>query len=503
MEEKHTFDAPMKKEDYAKAVSRFQNGSIGSYRKAGKPILLPSGAGGGRGGAARYDIDVIKRWLENPSGSSKSLVEFSNHMYQANDIYKWFVTILANMPTWDWVLSMDTYQNKKKPDLVEKLYRQGAQYGNLKYSKYDLNIAWKTAIKEDWFFGYEVESDDSYHILKLDAEFCRVSTIYDDGIKGFQFNFAYFDGKNDKNDKKPRPIIASYPDEFRKGYAQYQRTGESWIPLNPLNTVCWKMNDEIPYAVPYFATLFPSLNDIGFYKELGKDRAEMDNLLLLHQKIPVDTTKIDKFAVNLDLAADFDMIAQGEIPEWASMFTSPMDVTAIKTDRGNTEKDRVKDATDQAYTGAGLPLQLANPTTAAGLASAIMANENIVYRFYRQVEATINFKMKYKFSNAKFKTRILDITNFSKDTKTKELLTGAQSGLVPAMHVASAFGSNPYETLNDIDLENNILNLTLKLRPLQTSYTLGSDGAGAPVKDDKDTADSTQATRDTGANDNR
>lgn len=488
-------------DEYKAAINRFMAKNNTSYRAKGKPLLAPV-INTRQGG--RFRVEDIKRMLENPSASEHQLRAFSNYLYDSNSLYKWFISILANMATWRWVLSMDTFGVKRKPELLEKQYRQGAAYANLKYSALDLSKAFKTAIKEDWYFGYEMEEDNSYFLLKLDPNYCRVTNLFEDGIKGFQFNFAYFDDKRDRNSKEPKNIIQSYPEEFKKGYAKYQRTGEAWILLDPLKTVCWKLNYELEYGIPYFATIFEALNDVGFYKELNKQRAEIDSFLLLHQHIPVDEQKVDKFAINLDIATGFDGLAQEILPEGVNMYTSPMKVTAVKTERSNNDKDNVKDAVEQAYSGAGLPLQLSNPTTAAALALAIKANEQVAYSFYRQVEKTINFKMKYKFPTAKISSKLLDITYFNKEEIAKELLTAAQSGIVPPEHVASANGVNPYEMLNNVDLEVNVLNITEKLRPLQTSYTLtGEEGAGAPKKKDGEISDSTETTRETGANENR
>lgn len=487
-------------DEYRDALKNFVNSPTNMYKRANKPLTVNVKTG--FGGGSNFRIEDIKRWLQNPKDSEKQLRDLSNYFYNANYLYRWFISILANMPTWDWVLSMDIYGMKKPKDKLEKLYRQGAQFANLKYNKKELNNAFLNALKEDWYFGYELEEDESYSLLKLDPNYCKVTSIYEDGIRGISFDFSYFDDKTDVNGNN---IIDTYPDEFKKGYGKYKRTSTKWIPLDPLNTVCWKINDELTYGVPHFASLFDQLNDVGFYKELAKDRAEIDNFLLLHQQIPVDEKSIDKFAINIDLAQKFDAIASAEIPKGASMFTSPMKVSAIKTERGHTDRDLVKDAVDQAFTGAGLPEQLANADTSIGLGKAIEANEHIIYRFYRQVENTINFKMKYKFSGAKLKSRILDITYFSRKDTVKDLLTGAQNGLTPASHVASAMGANPYEFLNDVDMESKILGITDKLKPLLTSHTISSQQqeSGAPKKNDTEIADSTTVVRDTDANVNR
>lgn len=488
-------------DSFQKHVNGFFNRPVTSYKKRQAAIKIAKG--NQNNGNSRFRDTEIERWLQNPANSERQLRELSNYLYRVNSLYRWFVSILTNMPTWAWTLSMDTFGNKKDKDKLEKLYRQGTEYGDKKFNLHELNKIFKYVVKEDWFYGYEIESDDSYFILKLDPNYCRVSSIIDNGIKSFQFNFTYFDDKKDITDET-KNIVNSYPDEFIKGYAKYKRTGKEWIQLDPLNTVCWKLQDDLEYGLPYFIQLFFSLSDIGFFKDIEKAKAEIDSFLLIHQQIPMlDNKKLNNFAIDLKLAADFDGLANDILPENISMFTSPMKITGIKTERSNNDKDNIKNATTQTYTGAGLPEELGNATSAAGLAKAIMANEQIAYNFYRQIEQTMNFKIKYKFTNAKFRFRILDFTHFSRDEKVKELLSGAQNGLVPPSHVASAQGINPYNFLNDVDLETNVLDITSKLKPLQTSYTMSGkdgEGSGRPQKEDGELSDSGIATRNNDSN---
>lgn len=495
-------------EEYQKMLFNIANMPVGQFGRYYKPLKTSRQTGGFGGGlGTKFRAEDIQRWLQNPQSNEQQLRDLSIFLYNTNSLYKWFISVLAGMPTWNWTLTMDVLDNKKKPEQLRKAYRTGAQWTGLRYSAEDLNKIFRTVIKEDWFYGYEIETEESYFIMKLDPKYCRVSAIFEDGIKAFQFDFSYFDNKQDI-DNADRNIINTYPEEFRKGYSYYQRTGNKWVQLDPLNTICWKLNDDLEYGLPYFASMFGDLSDVGFYKELAKDKAEIENFLLLHQKIPMDETSVDKFAISSTIARGFDALASQAVPDGVAVVTSPMDVTAVKTERSVSDKSNVKDAVTQAFTGAGMPEQLANATTSTGLGQAIKANENIVYRFYRQVEKTVNFKLRYKYPSLKFKSRILNITHFSKEEKTKELLSGAQSGIVEPMTVASAYDINPHEFLNNLELSNNILGIYDQLRPLQTSYTMSGDSgsenkSGRPKQDDTKIADSTEVTRDTDANENR
>lgn len=488
-------------DEFKKQVDHFFSRPVSNYKKRQDAIKVIKNKN--IGGATRFRTEEVQRWMQNPAGNEENFRKLSLYLFQANSLYRWFVSILANMPTWSWTLSMDVFSSKKNKDQLNKIYRQGTQYGDKKFNLHELNKAFAYVMLEDWFYGYEIESDDSYFILKLDPKFCRVTSIVENGIKAFQFDMSFFDDKQDANDNNNN-IVNSYPDEFKKGYAKYLRTGKKWFALDPINTICWKLQDELPYGMPYFINLFPSLSDIGFFKDVEKAKAEIDSFLLLHQHIPLDEAKMNKFAIDLGLAADFDAMAADNLPDGVAMFTSPMKITAVKTERGGTDKDKVKNAIDQTYTGAGLPQQLGNANTAVGLSKAIMANEQIIYKFYKQVAQTMNFKIKYKYPNMKFTFKILEFTHFSREDKASQLLTGAQNGVVDAMHAASAQGINPYEFLNNIELEE-VLNIVDRLKPLQTSYTLSSKDkqSGAPTKDDDKLSDSGIATRENDSNNER
>ena len=492
-------------EDYQNALKSFMSQSALTYKKDTMDALKQAKLRTSQP-SSNFSVRDIHNWLKNPSASESKLRDLSNFLYNTNALYRWFITTIAGMPTWSWTLSIDTYGKNKASAKIEKEYRQALRYINNKNIEYEMHKAFLVALKEDFFYGYEIESDDYYFILQLDPAYTRISRQVGDGVFGIQFNFSYFDSKQNVEDTTL--IIDSFPMEFQLKYRDYKegRTINSWIDLDVNKTITLKMNDELLYGVPYFANLFSPLSDLGFYKDMAKERAEIDNFLLLHQKIPLDEKEFNKFAIDLGLAKSFDSIANSGLPDGVSMLTSPMNITAVKTERSSNDNQTVKNATSQVYTGAGIPQQLSNSdtNTTAGLSKAIMVNEQIVFRFYRQVEKIYNYKLKNKFTSSKLKFKILNITNFNKTERFDSLLKGANNGLVPPSHVASASGSNPYEFFNDIDLELNIMGLVDKLKPLKTSHTQSSSASdnegGAPTLNEDELSDAGQITRDNDAN---
>ena len=359
-----------KTQEYQDAMKNFVNDSQSQHFKKDKTkaVHKSKNARGTRSyRALQFSPENVQLWLQNPMMNEALLRDFSNFLYDTNALYKWTIT------------------TRKSPDKTERLYRQGIKYLHNKNIKYEMNKAFLLALKNDFFYGYEIEEDDYYYVLNLDPNFCRISRQVGDGIYGFQFDFAFFDSK--LNVEEDYPVINSYPIEFRRKYEMYQRGDyrSSWIDLDVDKTICLKMNDELLYGLPYYANLFPLLVDLGFYKDLARERAEIDNFLLLHQEIPLRQEGFNDFSIDLDTARDFNYLANEAVPDGAKVITSPMKLTSVKTERGSTDKNNVKDALSQVYTGSGIPQAISNAdtNTAAGISRAIVVNEQIVFRFFR------------------------------------------------------------------------------------------------------------------------
>ena len=69
-----------------------------------------------------------------------------------------------------------------------------------------------------------------------------------------------------------------------------------------------KLNEEIDYPIPFFASLFPDVFDINDYKLLKKARTEMEKLCYSKvAKIPYmkNADKANAFALHMDDALGF------------------------------------------------------------------------------------------------------------------------------------------------------------------------------------------------------
>ncbi len=441
-----------------------------------------------------YDIDTINKWMNNPVQYDQQLRTLSQYFYNVSSLYKLIVRYMALMPTYSYTVVPTDMPEKVDKAKLKKQYMKTLSYIDRLNLKHEMIKAMIISFREDAFFGYEHESKDSYFIQQLDAKYCRISSI-EDGVYNFAFDFAYFDSNRDE--------LEFFPKEFKTKYNTFKANKERWIELDANKTVCFKVNSDFLYNLPPFATMFQSIVDLDEYKAIKKARAKNDNFMAFIQKIPLDEKNpdINKFLIDLDLAMTFHNMASDTLPEGVGVITSPMDIEAVKTEKGKTDSDLVSEAYREAFKDAGVSEFLFNSdkNTSVGLAKSINTDEQVVFAMLRQIERWVNRKLKNLSGVYKFKINMLDITVFNRDEQHKKYLESAQYGIPVVLEIGATLGLTPLDFMNKVTLESDILGLTDILKPLQSSFNKLDDEGGRPAKSDSEISDSGQKNKDKGS----
>lgn len=442
----------------------------------------------------KYDIETINKWMNNPVSYESQLRTLSQYFYNVSSLYKLIVRYMALMPTYSYTVIPTDMPEKVDKVKLKKQYMKTLSYIDKMNLPHELIKAMVIAFREDTFFGYEHESKDSYFIQSLDAKYCRISSI-EDGVFNFAFDFAYFDSYKDE--------LETYPNEFKQKYNTYKATKERWIELDPLKSVCFKVNSDFLYSLPPFATMFQAIVDLDEYKAIKKARAKNDNFMAFIQKIPMDEKNPDmnKFLIDLDLAMTFHNMASETLPEGVGVITSPMAIEAVKTEKGKSDSDVVSEAYREAFRDGGVSEFLFNSdkNTSVGLAKSIITDEEVVFAMLRQIERWVNRKLKNLSGTYRFKFKMLDITVFNREEKQKQYLESAQYGIPVILEIGATLGITPLDFVNKVTLESDILGLHEILKPLQSSFNKIEDKGGRPEKADGKISDSGQKNKDKGS----
>lgn len=441
-------------------------------------------------------IDDINRMLKSPQNNTKLLRNVSNVFYNTSPAYKEMIQYITNLPTFAYEVLQADVTKKINKTKFEKDYLDTITYLEKLNLDYELRKAYLIAMKEDTFFGYEVDTEYSYFIIHLNADYCEITGQSSKGFE-FQFDFSYFDVYTD--------ILESYPEEFKQKYDQYKLTGKKWIRLDSMNSICFKINDELEYSLPPLSTTFQSIIDLDEYKAIKKARSKNDNFLALSHRIPVNDKGVDEFVVTPDTARFFNNVLDSLLPEGVTVLTTPLELEAIKTEKSKNDNDLVTEAYDNLFKDAGISQVLFNSgsSTSIGVNKSIIVDESMVFRFLKQIQKWINFKLINRKTNYKFKVKMLEVTYQNQKDKFDLALKSAQSSLPNIMMTQAILGVSPAQTISKINIEQDILGITDKLRPLSSSYTQSSDSSGAPPKDDNEISDNGAKSRDTEGNEKR
>lgn len=444
---------------------------------------------------SKFNPKQVAEYLQNPAKYEKQMRHLSNYLYGVSAQYRQIIKHVATMPTYDYTLNIVEMPQKINKDKISKTFVKTAQYVDKLNLPHEMSKALRVAFKEDFFYGYEHESKDSYFIQKMDADYCKISSI-EDGVFNYAFDFSYFTNN---------PVeLDLYPDEFRTKFQIYEidRINHRWQELDSNKTFCIKIMDDLQHGMPPYNTVFESIFDLDEYKKIKKSKTKMDNFQLLAQKIPMNekSNDLNAFLIDLDTAGAFHDQLSENTSDGVSVATSPMSIESIKMEKSKSDVDTIAQAQREVYTDSGLSQYLFNSekNTSAGISKSISSDEQVLFTTLTQIERWVNRKLKKQAGTIKFYIKFLHITEFSREEAFNRFLKAAQFGIPVKMEIGASLGLTPLEFLNKVTLENDVFELHEKLKPLQSSHTAsGSDDEGGrPTKQEDEISESRQADLD-------
>jgi len=449
-----------------------------------------------------FKKDDVMDWLANPQKYEKKLRDLSRFLYDTSSHYKRLIQYFATMLTFDYIIEpygmTDFKPTKELIEKTEKRYINIVNFLEVMNLKHEFLKVCERAWIDDVSYYYELRTSDSYFLMPLNPDYCGITGI-DDGCLTFDFDFTFFNVYPKELDR--------YPDEFKLKYELYKndKKNNKWQKIDPNKSLCIKIAESIDYPIPPFAGLAEEIWTLEEYKSLKLSKTELENYLILVAKIPYlkEQGQANNFALTLDVAQEYFNMMSNSLPDQVGSVLSIFeDITPVKVDKNDKDSDKVSEAQQSIYDSAGVSQLLFNSTgTGAAITKSILADENLAFKVLRQFERWVNKKLKDENKTIKFRVEFLDITKFSKSDYISELKEGASLGLPVKTKYAAALGQSPSSILHMEFLENTVLNIVDKWKPLSSSYTQsGNEGGNPGIKED-DLSSGGQITRDRGDND--
>lgn len=457
-----------------------------------------------------YNKDSLRTYLKNPLSDSNSnnLRKLSQYLYVLSSQYRRLIAYFASQIdlTAYTIVPNISMTEDNDDEAILKNYEATAKWVekmNLPGQIFSILV---TCWREDCSYNYiyfddSSESDvNSFILLPLDPEYCRISSVNYDGTLNMAYNFAFFD--NSTNAK----FLELWDKEFKTKYDAYKNDSKlRWQELDPARTFVLKFNyDQTDRVIPPFASLFENLIDLADLQGIMsiKDKLSIYKLLVAKIDTIQGATDPDDFAIDLDTAVNFFNKMLGVIPEEIGIVLSPMDITPINFEKSDTDDvNKISKANSNLWEAASVSqifdndkLTGATAVRAAQILDGLFSQNPLLW----QIEANVNRFIDVVIPNNGMRIKYIRVTPYNKDEKIQQVKDAASLGLPVKSQYAALLGMSPLEEYSMAYLENNILKLQDSwMYPLKSSYVQTATGeSGRQTKDVKDLTDEGDKTRD-------
>lgn len=429
-----------------------------------------------------YTREKIAKYLKNPPQNERQLRNAMIYIYIASSHFRRLIQYFASLSDLSYVVSpYKTDTSTAKPQKIRSRYRRVADLMTAMNPKDQFEKILTVCLREDVFYGTIWETQDSVIIQQLPSDYCAISVI-EDNVLNVSFDFSYF-ASHEKN-------LALYPVEFAEKYELYKRSGSSmrWQELSAPNSFAIKCNKDIlTYAIPPFVGILRELFDLDDYRNLRMAKEEIENYALLAMNLEADDD--GNWKIDYDKAKKFFDNLDAVLPEEIGAVLTPMKIDKISFERTHPGTiSTIADAEQSLFTAAGVSSLLFNNAKASSnaLLLSIKADQELTYSIVKSIESMVNrFIHRHSFGRY-FKVTFLDCSVFNRKEYGDAMLKAATYGMPTLSFYAASQGLSQ----DDLDgmnfLEDDVLDLKERLKPLKSSNTQSADSSdevGRPKSD--------------------
>jgi hypothetical protein len=453
----------------------------------------------------KYKPEEVDKYLLDPAQYEKQLREISRYLAVSSPQYWRLINYFPSIAILNPVLvPFDNDKLTKNKSKTLKMFNECTKKLDNMNIQHEFLKVLQTVFREDIFYGYEIETENSYYIKALDPQYCRPKGKYD-GCFTYEFDFSYFDAFKTENELAEYTLIDR---EFLIKYNKYKENSSyRWQELNLDKEICVKYQDTFDFCCPPYISVFNDLYDISDFKDMNKAKVEMDNTKFVGFEMPIkkDSQRPDDFTLEVETMKTYFAFIQSCLQGKVGAFMSPMPFKEISFPTQKSDVDNVAQAVKSFWGATGVADVLVGENKNAGtLKYSILTDEAILFNVFKQIGRILSRKFK-QISNGMFMVTIPELTIFNIGDEFDKYLKASQYGYQGARTMVEAtmkLTQNQVQGLGYI--ENELLNKKDNMFPVTSSYTMTGNESGAPAEtDDTKVSDSATQTRDSSANENR
>ena len=433
-----------------------------------------------------FSLDEIQEIIR--SGDIDSLRELSRYFYRTNSMYRNNIDFLACLPTYDTVV-IPVYQEGKgsKAQIIKAFYNACEFVDRMDIPNTFCRIT-KQWLKNGIYYGVLRTEGDKVTIQDLPLTYCRTRFKDFNNLNILQFNLNYFFTINDEEMRKES--IATFPEQVQKAWRLFISKGKKYDPWVLLPAASGGIsfsftNDQTPLLIASLPAL-KKLDD-AVSREQTRDKNELRKLLI--QRMPIDND--GQLVFQLDQVADIhasvaQMLADEDTVDVLTTFGETNLESLQDSSAATQSTNRIEKYKANAWDALGRGLIMFNPDGSSALAYAIKKDQALMSSYLNIYQTWIKFQINERFgkTNLSFDFEFLPLTVFNKKDLQSSYFQGAQYGY-SKMFAGVALGIKQMNQLSLMNFENEFLEMSTKMIPLQSSYTTSGNVVADQQKKEK------------------
>lgn len=328
-------------------------------------------------------------------------------------------------------------------------------------------------IKTGVYNGILRKDGDKVSIQDLPLEYCRTRFKDFNNLNILEFNLNYFNRISDETLRTE--AVLTFPEIVQKAYKQWinHKLDDPWVMLPAADG---GINFSfISDQTPLLIASIPKLKELDDAVKREEKRDENELYKLLIQQLPID--KEGELVFQLEEAAEMhasvaDMLQDSDTVDVLTTFGDTTLESLQESSAASQSADRIEKYKKDAWDALGRGEILFNPEGSSSLPYAIKKDEALMIAYLNVYESWIKFHLNDEFGrkDVTFDFEILPTTVFNRQDLQTSYFRGAQYGY-SKMFAGVAMGIKQMDQLSLMNFENEFLQMSLKMVPLQSSYT--------------------------------
>lgn len=423
------------------------------------------------------------------SGSLIEQQKLSRNYFNKDGYYKQIIIYYATLLKYMGLLIPNPSVGKNlSTSHIQKRYYNALDYvERMQLPMLLTNIA-QRALVDGCYYGIRVEGEkNSFQLIDLPSGYACSRFKDIDGNDIIEFDVSYFGTITDQEQRNA--ALAVYPKIVQKAWKQLSagKRKVKWLIIPKELGVCFPFFD----GRPLFLNVIPATLEYDEAVATQRERDAEEIRKIIVQKIPHLNDGRLLFEPDEAEEIHYGTVGMMKGNKNVSVLTTYGDVDAITSSATADKTDNTLTRMEQnIFAQAGTTSQLFASTGSSSLETSLNNDLALMMYFANKISRYVTNILNDTFANGNinFKYLIMPISYYNAydfiDYNYK-LVGSGYSALMPAL----ALGLTQRDLVNIKDLENDVLKLGDRLKPLSTSYTQSNSGSGSGEEGEEENGD--------------